>query len=589
MGRSAIAPVSAAWRLAKPYFCSEEKWKAYRLLVIVITFSLITIYGQVLNTYWFKYAYNALQQKQATAFWALTVTYFRVPVFPYIIPGFISIGVILTVFSCYATYFQQMLQITWLRWLTNNFVENWMAHRAHYQLTLGGEIGSSVDNPDQRITDDLNNFVSSRLALTISLLTNLVTVASFVAILWSTSAPMRPLGLHIPGYLVWAALLYSGFGTLFGHLIGRKLIDLNVLQQRFRADMRFNLVRIRENTEQIALYGGEPEEVAGVMRRFLAVYLNWWQIMRRTKAFNFFALGFANFAIIISLIVGAPDYFAGTISLGVLMLISSSFSSVQTALSWLVSSYQQFVDWRAAVQRLDGFERGVHEAQVRAEHPGITVTTSGDSFVAEDLTIFSPDGRALFNRLRFDFGRGSPLAITGPSGCGKSTLFRALAGIWPFGHGRINRPAGRVMFLPQKPYFPLGSLKAAVTYPRASHEIPDDVVRAALTDIGLQQLGGELERIDNWALRLSGGEQERLALARALIARPDWLFLDEALAALDENAARSVFETLRANLPTTHVVSIAHHAAVIQLHPCRVRFAVEPTGATRIEEGGCCN
>jgi vitamin B12/bleomycin/antimicrobial peptide transport system ATP-binding/permease protein len=583
MTRGTIAPMREAWRLAKPYFRSEEKWKAYGLLITVMMFNLITVYGQVLNTYWFKYAYNALQQKQAHAFWALAVTYERVPEFPYFIPGFLGIGAILTVSSTYATYLQQMLQIAWWRWLTKSFVENWMACHAYYHLALKGEVESPVDNPDQRITDDLNNFVNFSLTLTISFVTNFVTIVSYIGVLWSASTPMHPFGIHIAGYLVWVALLYSGVGTLFAHLIGRKLIDLNFLQQRFQADMRFNLVRIRENTEQIALYGGEREEALGAMNRFGAIYLNWWQIMRRTKVFNFFTLGFTNFAIFVSLIVGAQDYFLGTISLGVLMLINSSFNSVQTAFSWFVSSYQQIVAWRAAVRRLDGFERGVREVRVHAEVPGITATTKGDKFVAQNLSIQLPDGRGLFSQPRFEFDRGCPLAITGPSGSGKSTLFRALAGIWPFGHGHISRPSGRLMFLPQKPYFPLGPLKEAITYPRSSDEVADEVVQAALADVGLQQLGGELKRVDNWTLRLSGGEQQRLALARALIVRPDWLFLDEALAALDESAARNVFAMLRAKLSGTQFVSIVHYATVLNLHPRKMALVAGATGAMRLD------
>lgn len=581
--RGVCRAVAEAWRLAKPYFRSPEKWAAYGLLAAVMVLNLITVYGQVLNTYWFKYAYNALQQKQAGAFWALAVSYERVPVFPYFIPGFLGIGAILTVASTYAVYLQQMLQIRWWRWLTESFVGDWMAGRAYYQIALKGETGTPVDNPDQRIADDLNNFVAGNLTLAISFVTNIVSIISYVGILWAASAPMRLFGAHVPGYLVWTALLYSGLGTLIAHLIGRRLIDLNFLQQRYQADMRFNLVRIRENTEQIALYGGEQEEASGVMRRFGAIQLNWWQIMRRTKAFNFFALGFTNFAIFVSLIVGAPDYFAGIISLGVLMLINSSFNNVQAAFSWFVSSYQQIITWRATVQRLDGFERAVREAGARGAHPGFTLTgEGGEELRAENLAIELPNGGKLLSEPRLVFGRGGALAITGPSGAGKSTLLRALAGIWPFGHGRISRPAGRLMFLPQKPYFPLGTLKQAVSYPRPPAEVADDAVRQALSDVGLPRLADRLGAVENWALRLSGGEQQRLALARALIAKPDWLFLDEAFSALDEEAARALFAMVQARLPETQLISVAHHASLLALHPRRATFASGAGGATRL-------
>jgi vitamin B12/bleomycin/antimicrobial peptide transport system ATP-binding/permease protein len=413
MVRGVMRAIAEAWRLAKPYFQTPEKWVAFELLAAVMVLNLITVYGQVLNTYWFKYAYNALQRRDADVFWALAVTYQRVPMFPYLIPGFLWIGMILTVSSTYAVYLHQMLQIRWWRWLTESFVDDWMAGRVYYQLALKGQTGTSIDNPDQRIADDLNTFVAGNLMLAISFVSNIVSIVSYVGILWMASEPMRIFGIHVPGYLVWAALLYSSVGTLIAHLIGRKLIDLNFLQQRYQADMRFNLVRIRENREQIALYGGEREEASGVMRRFEAIRLNWWQIMRRTKAFNFFALGFTNFAIFVSLIVGAPDYFAGIISLGVLMLINSSFNNVQTAFSWFVSSYPQIITWRATVQRIDGFARALHEAGPYGAHSGITTDAQGEELLAENLEIHLPDGQPLFTQNRLTLGRGGPLAITG--------------------------------------------------------------------------------------------------------------------------------------------------------------------------------
>lgn len=285
-----------------------------------------------------------------------------------------------------------------------------MAGRVYYQLALKSQTGTSIDNPDQRIAEYLNTFVAGSLTLAISFVCNIVGIVFYVGILWMASEPMRAFGIYVPGYLVWTALLYSGLGTPIAHLIGRKLIDLNFLQQRCRAEMRFNLVRIRENTEQIALYGGERDEISGVMRRFETIRLNWWQIMRRTKAFNFFALGFTNFAIFVSLIVGAPDYFAGIISLGVLMLINSSFNNVQTAFSWFVSSYQQIVTWRPTVQRLDGFARALHEAGPHGAHSGITTGELGEELLAENLELHLPDGRPLITQNRFTLGRGGPLA-----------------------------------------------------------------------------------------------------------------------------------------------------------------------------------
>jgi len=583
--RNMILASKEAWRLAKPYFRSEDKWKAYGLLAAIMLLNIIVVYGQVLNTYWFKYTYDALQKKNAASFWQLAVTYQHVPDFPYLIPGFLGIGVLLTVTGTYAVYLQQMLQIRWWKWLTREFVGDWMGGRAYYKLALTAESGSAVDNPDQRIANDLELFVAANLNLSISFVTNIISIVSYVGILWAASAPMRMFGLHIPGYLVWAALLYSGLGTLFTHLIGYKLIGLNFRQQQYQADLRFNLVRVRENTEQIALYKGEEQETGGIMGKFGWIYDNWWQIMRRTKALNFFTLGFTNAAIFFSLIVAAPDYFAGIISLGVLMLINSSFGNVQSAFSWFVGAYPQIVGWRATVQRLDGFERAVRAAHEDESHRALQVGTGGKSLTADDLAIDLPNGAALLRARHLEIPRGGPVAITGVSGAGKSTLLRTFAGIWPFGRGKVIRPEGEIMFLPQRPYFPLGTLKQAVAYPRDEAAIDDETVRAALDAVGLAGLAERLDQVDNWALRLSGGEQQRLAIARALLVKPDWLFLDEALSALDEKSARSLFALVQARLPDTQIVSVAHHASMVDLHARVAALRPDAAGSMRLELG----
>ncbi len=583
--RNMILASKEAWRLAKPYFRSEDKWKAYSLLAAIMLLNIIIVYGQVLNTYWFKYSYDALQKKNAASFWKLAITYQHVPDFPYLIPGFLAIGILLTVTGTYAVYLQQMLQIRWWKWLTREFVGDWMRGGAYYKLALTAQQGSAVDNPDQRIANDLELFVSANLNLSISFVTNIISIVSYVGILWAASAPMRLFGLHVPGYLVWAALLYSGLGTVFTHLIGYKLIGLNFRQQQYQADLRFNLVRVRENTEQIALYRGEEPETTGIMGKFGWIYDNWWQIMRRTKALNFFTLGFSNAAIFFSLIVGAPDYFAGIISLGVLMLINSSFGNVQSAFSWFVGAYPQIVAWRATVQRLDEFERAVRVAHQDAVLPALQVDTRGEKLVADNLAINLPNGVGLLRAPHFEIRRGGPVAITGVSGSGKSTLLRTLAGIWPFSHGKVIRPEGNLMFLPQRPYLPLGTLKRAAAYPHDESTIEDEAVGAALDAVGLGGFTDQLGEVDNWALRLSGGEQQRLAIARALLLKPDWLFLDEAMSALDEPSARSLFALLQTRLPEAQIISVAHHASMVDLHARVASLKADEKGVMRLELG----
>ena len=575
--------LSDAWRLAKPYFKSEEKWVAWGLLAAIIALNLFMVYLNVVYTYWFRIAYDALQAKNAPEFWASIFNYHFVKTYPWFVPGFLYFAFGSIAVGVYAFYLNQMLEIRWRRWVTNRFVDEWLERRAYYQISLTAHAGSALDNPDQRIADDLRSFVSSTLSLGINFIANLVNLFSFIFVLWYIVPPLKFDGVVIPGWLVWTALIYSIVGTYFTNLIGRKLIPLSFQQQQVDADFRFNLMRVRENTEQIALYQGEAEEANGLHHRFGAIYRNWWLIMRRTKALNFFTIGFSQVALIFPMLVAAPEYFAGVFALGVLVQIGSIFGNVQGAFSWFISSYTDLVTWRATVQRLDGFERAVRLAHDHADD-GAAAAAGAEGLEIENLAVELPDGRRLIEQGHLSIRPGEPVAITGPSGAGKSTLFRAIAGIWPFARGRVSRPDGKLMFLPQKPYFPLGSLKRAVVYPAQEHEIEDAQVRQALEDVGLAALGDQLAAEENWTLRLSGGEQQRLALARVLLAGPDWLFLDEALSALDESAVKSLFAMLRQRLPRTQIVSIAHHEALIALHPRQIALMRDGAGGGHLAE-----
>ena len=581
--RNISAALADALRLAKPYFKSEEKWIAWGLLGVIIALNLFMVYLNVLYTYWYRVAYDALQTKDAVKFWQSMFTYRFVKGYPWFVPGFCPYAVVNIIVAVYTFYLNQMLEIRWRRWITEGFVREWLEKRAYYQISLTAHAGSALDNPDQRIADDLRSFVSNNLSLGINFIANIVNLLSFVFVLWYIAPPLKFHGLVIPGWLVWTALIYSVAGTYFTNLIGRKLIPLSFQQQQVDADFRFNLMRVREHTEQIALYQGEAEEADGLNHRFGAIYRNWWLIMKRTKALNFFTVGFGQIALIFPMLVAAPGYFAGIFTLGVLIQIGSIFSNVQSAFSWFIGAYPQLVTWRATVQRLDGFERAVRNAHLHAGD-GAVIAPGSRSLEIQDLAIALPDGRRLIEQIHLSIRPGEPIAITGPSGAGKSTLFRAIAGIWPFAKGRVSRPEGKLMFLPQKPYFPLGSLKRAVAYPSQEHEIDDRRVRQALEDVGLTGLGAQLEAMDNWTLRLSGGEQQRLALARVLLAEPDWLFLDEALSALDEPAVKTLFALLRRRLPHTQIVSIAHHEAMVALHPRQAALVPDGAGLSRLAE-----
>ena len=559
-----------AWRLAGPYWRSEERWRARFLLGVVVALNLSLVGMNVLLSYWNREFFNALQAKDGGAFWQLLFWWRQTEVGP--MPGFVFVAALYILVAVYQLYLRQALQIRWRRWLTREFLDRWLSGRAYYRIGL---TDAGTDNPDQRIAEDVRFFVDNTLALGLGLMNAVVTLLSFVFVLWGLSGPLMVLGLDIPGYMVWVALIYAALGTALAHLVGRPLIALNYNQQRVEADFRYTLVRLRENAEGVALYGGEADEKAGLLDRFRAVMENWWGIMVATKRLTFFTAGYTQVAVVFPFVVAAPSYFGGAIPLGGLTQTASAFGNVQGALSWFVDNYSNLTEWRATVLRLVGFTGAVEAARHAAERgEGVQAAQEKRPDLALDqVTLGLPDGRVLLREAEARIAPGEAVLIAGPSGSGKSTLFRAIAGIWPFGRGRVAIPAGaQALFLPQRPYLPLGTLRRAVCYPRDAAECEDAAVRAALEDAGLGHLLPRLDEADNWAQRLSGGEQQRVALARALLLRPDWLFLDEATASLDPEAEARFYTLLRERLPGTTLVSIAHRPEVAQYHRRALRI-----------------
>lgn len=558
------------WRLSRPYFRSEEKWSAWTLLISIIVLNLSMVGMNVVLNFWNREFYNALQNKNWNAFLQLLFTWQRTPSGG-IMPGFCGVVAVYILVYVYATYLNQWLQIRWRRWLTTRFLDEWLADRAYYHISLTTDAAAiGTDNPDQRIAEDLRDFVATTLSLSVDFLSNIVSFVSFVGILWSLSGQITVFGVTIPGYMVFVALLYAVIGTWLTHVVGRPLIALRFAQQRVEADFRYALVRFRENMEGIALYRGEAEENDNLITRFHNVITNWWGIMTRIKKLNALTSGYGQIAIIFPIVVAAPRYFSGQIELGGLTQTAGAFGRVQDSLSWFVNVYATLAQWRAIVERLTTFHRAIVVARAANASGRLRIDPTPDGAVRlSDLTLELPNGTKLLEDVDLSFAPGTSVVVTGRTGSGKSTLFRAIAGIWPFAKGHVERPVEKCLFMPQRPYIPLGTLRQVVTYPHPPESFTDAEVRRALEDAGLPGLTSHLDEDPNWPQVLSGGEQQRVAVARALLDRPEWLFLDEATASLDPESEADVYRTLRERLPRTTIISIAHRPSVAALHDKR--------------------
>ena len=544
-----------AWRLMSSYWHSQEKWKARGLLAGVIALTLGQVYMLVLLNGWNNDFYNALQQRAFESFWPL-------------IGQFAGFAFLHIIFAVYAVYVRQILEIKWRKWMTDKYLDRWLGHQTYYRLQVAGQ--DDMDNPDQRIADDVNSFVNLTLGLFVGVLKQATSLVAFVVILWNLSGSLDiPLGdtvLSVPGYMVFVTLIYSIVGTWLAHKVGRKLIRLNYDQQRFEADFRFSMVRVRENSESVAFYGGEKPELQNFRERFALVIGNFWGLMKRTKLLNFYVNGYAQIAIIVPVLMCAPQYFNGTMQLGGFMQTISAFGRVQDALSYFVESYDSIAQYVAVIRRLGGFAGHMEEAEALAPSFDFTKNTS-NALQLWQMDIALPDGRQLAEKLSIAVPAGKRLLISGGSGAGKSTLLRAIAGIWPYGTGEISLPTGwRTMFLPQRPYLPLGSLRRAIYYPQPVLENTDDNLTGLLERFGLQNLAGQLDAVDDWSRILSLGEQQRLAFIRILLLRPDIVFLDESTSALDEPREAQAYEILHQLLPQMAVVSVGHRSSLLNCH-----------------------
>jgi putative ATP-binding cassette transporter len=556
---------ASAWALTRPYFVSEQRWFACGLLAAVVALNLAFVYLAVLFNQWNQVFYDSLQEKNSAVFWA------QLWRFSYLAFAYIVIAV-------YKFYLTQLLEIRWRAWLTRQFLTRWLSDQAFYVMELarfGPAKGAQADNPDQRIQEDIGQFTAQTLGLVMGLLHSVVTLASFVGILWALSGDFGfTLGgsdYAIPVFMVWMALLYCGVGSVLTHYIGRSQIALNFQQQRLEADFRHHLVRVREYSESIALDGGADNENQRLRGRFDGVLGNFMRLLRAQKNLVWFTSFFGQAAVVFPFVVAAPRFFSGAIKLGDLMQISSAFGEVQGAMSWFVDSYSTLASWRATTDRLTGFSSSLsgiaRDARVVPMSAAAPEPGADGGVRADAVRVCLPDGSLLLAADGIRAMAGERVLLQGPSGSGKSSLFRTLAGIWPFASGAVQRSPD-AMFIPQRPYFPNGALREALAYPDLPSRYSDAQLQQALTDAQLPALVGDLDRQAAWGQTLSGGEQQRLAIARVLLKRPAWVFADEATSALDDAAQAAVYGKLVAM--TTErgggMVSIAHREGLAAFH-----------------------
>jgi vitamin B12/bleomycin/antimicrobial peptide transport system ATP-binding/permease protein len=547
-------------KLAMPYFKSEEKWLARGLLLSIVALNLATVYVAVKFNDWNGAFYDAIQAKNEPVFWQ------QMGVFSYLAFG----GIVIAVYKFYLT---QLLEVRWRKWMTESYLQRWLSNHTFYKLELSRFSNATknpihADNPDQRISEDVRQFTSQTVSLCMGLLNSVVILVSFIGILWGLSGPLSfafgGSNYTIPGYMLWAAVLYCVVGSVLTHYIGRSQISLNFFQQKYEADFRHHMVRVREYSESIALDKGEKVEKTQLDLRFSTVLSNYIRLIKAQKNLIWFTSFFGQAAIIFPFIVAAPRFFSGAIQLGQLMQIASAFGKVQDSLSWFVDNYSGLAAWRATTDRLTSFDDSMVTSV--AMTPTTTLET-GSTLAANDLTLSLPNGTVLLAHAALNAQAGDAILLSGPSGSGKSTLFRAFAGIWPFSKGQISMPAN-AMFIPQHPYFPNGTLRDALAYPEPADKYDDAALQAALTDALLPQLANRLDDQEAWGQMLSGGEQQRLAIARVLLKKPQWIFADEATSALDVEAENTLYKRLLASviLAKGAIISIAHRPSVAAFH-----------------------
>jgi putative ATP-binding cassette transporter len=581
---SFIPVIRQITRLADPYFVTNDRGAVQiggsathqvterrfgsLLIVTLVLINQLQVAINVRLSFFNRDWFNAIQSKDAAAFWSLLFGVFCFWAAIAVVTGLVEY------------YTESVLKIRWRRWMTERYYGLWLDDGSLYRAALAGQ---AADNPDQRIAEDVRNFLNSTYAFSISMLSTVSTLVSFAIILWTIPVDFTVPGtdITVPGLPFWVALAYSVVGTWLTHWIGRPLVQLEFSKERYEADFRFSLARLREYSEQVALLRGENAEKQILGGRFSALVSNFYAIVSRTVKLLAFTTSYFQANVVIPYIIVAPYFFLGKITLGQMTQTAGAFGRVESALNFFITRYQSLASYKAVVERLTTFRAAIEEARKLGTKPPRIEHTKhfGRDLVLRDLILSLPDGREIVCADRLTIEAGTTTLVSGPSGSGKSTLFRAISGIWPHGSGAIVRPADATfMLLPQRPYVPSGTLKTAVVYPAVAGAYGDKAVREALGFARLSLLAREIDNEDNWSQRLSGGEQQRLAIARAMLDKPDWLLLDEATSALDEELEAEVYRILIEVLPDTTIVSIGHRSTLLALHRRHIEMVLRQGG-----------
>ena len=546
--------LSGLWHLVREYWKSAEKRSAYLYLAAIAVLTVAAVYMTLLLNEWYNSFYSALQNYDTDALWHGLLV-------------FTGLAFAHIVFAVYASYLQQVLSLRWRRWMTERFLGRWTGGDMYYRMET---FSRASDNPDQRISEDINTFTAQTPAFMMGILRSVVTIICFIFVLWSLSEPLTffvfGTSFTIYGYLVWTAILYSILGTWVTHYVGHRLVGLNFHQQKLEADFRFGMVRLRESAESVAFYDGADSERGLLSKRFALVVSNTFLILKKQKQLSWLTNGYAQIAIIFPFVVALPRYLSKEISLGGLMQIANCFGKVQDSLSYFVDVYTSIAAWQSCAERLLTFEKHMRDLETARDTEGDVLlrTVSPDAVRLAGVEVDLPNGTPLLRDVNADIAPGEHVLLKGASGSGKSTLLRVMAGLWPYATGQLDIPSAETrMFIPQRPYMPMGTLREAAAYPKKTAE--DAALLPLLETAGLLHLAPRLDEEADWSHVLSLGEQQRLAFVRIFLHRPKWVFLDESTSAMDEDMERKLYETL-INLPETAVLSVGHRSTLAAWH-----------------------